>query len=63
MVIDHPTGSLLKPCVKAFFATQSGLHMTPEIIDLARPSVTETTVCAEDPDRWGMKNLERFLTY
>jgi HD-GYP domain-containing protein (c-di-GMP phosphodiesterase class II) len=60
VVIGQGRTSLLKPVVRAFFSTKSKLPITPEMIDLARPGVAEKIAGVEDPDVWGITNLERY---
>jgi hypothetical protein len=40
---------LLFPVVKTFFPIRSGLHVTPERIDLARPSCSDRIANLEEP--------------
>ena len=60
VVVEQGRTSLLKPTVKAFFSTKSGVYVQPEMMDLAKTGVMEKIVSAEDPKVWGLKNLEKF---
>ncbi len=60
VVAEQSPKSLLTPRIKVFFSTKLQVYVRPELIDLARPEVTEKIVAREDPERWGIKNLERF---
>ena len=60
VVTEQSERSLLTPRIKVFFSSSSMTHIPPEVIDLARPGVTEKIVAREDPQKWGIKNLEQF---
>lgn len=60
VVTEQSERSLLTPRIKVFFSTSSMTHTRPEVIDLARPGITEKIVAREDPQKWGIKNLEQF---
>jgi HD-GYP domain-containing protein (c-di-GMP phosphodiesterase class II) len=59
VVTEQSERSLLTPRIKVFFSSSSMTHIPPEVIDLARPGVTEKIVAREDPQKWGIKNLEQ----
>ena len=60
VVLDQSEESLLTPKVKAFFSTKAQAYVTPEVIDLSRPNVSEKIVAREDAATWGIKNLDQF---
>ena len=60
VVTEQSERSLLVPRVRVFFSSQSMTYIPPEVIDLARPGVFEKIVAREDPQKWGIKNLEQF---
>ena len=49
--------SLLMPEVKVFFSIRSASRITPEILDLSRSH--ERIVSQEDPERWGLGNIDQ----
>jgi putative nucleotidyltransferase with HDIG domain len=60
VVVEQSPQSLLKPVVRAFFSTKSGVYITPELINLAGGAGGEKIVGAEDANHWGIKDLKRF---
>ena len=60
VVTGQSERSLLSPRIRVFFSSKSMTHVPPELIDLARPGITEKIVAREDPQTWGFKNLEQF---
>jgi putative nucleotidyltransferase with HDIG domain len=58
VVLEQSEKSLLTPRVKVFFSTRSQTRITPELLDLSRPGVTEKIVSREDAADWGIKNLD-----
>ena len=60
VVAEQSERSLLTPRIRVFFSSKSMTHVPPELIDLARPGITEKIVAREDPQTWGFKNLEQF---
>ena len=60
VVVEQARESLLKPTVRAFFSAKSQVYVTPELIDLSRPSIAEKITGVEDPATWGLVNIERF---
>ena len=63
IVMEQSGDSLLTPRVKAFFSTRSGVHIAPEIIDLAQVSARDKIVGREDAARWGLSNLEKLWAH
>jgi HD-GYP domain-containing protein (c-di-GMP phosphodiesterase class II) len=60
VVAEQAEGSLLTPRIKVFFSTKSMAYIPPELIDLARPGVSEKIVAREDAEKWGIKNLDQY---
>jgi hypothetical protein len=48
------------PRIKVFFPAKGMTCVPPEVIDLARPRVTEKIVSREDAEKWGIKELKKF---
>lgn len=61
VVMDQSESSLLSPKVKVFFSTRAQTYIKPEIIDLSRPSIHDKIVAHEDPIKWGLQHINRFL--
>lgn len=61
VVLEQQVGkSLLKPKVRVFFSTKSRVFIAAELIDLARPGMTDKIVAHEDAEKWGLKNIDRY---
>lgn len=61
IIIDQSEKSLLTPMVKVFFSTKAQTYIKPELIDLARPGAMDRIVGREDPVKWGLQHVSRFL--
>ena len=59
VVIEQSENSLLTPRIKIFFSTKSMAYVPPEVVDLARPGVSEKIVAREEAQKWGIKNLDQ----
>jgi HD-GYP domain-containing protein (c-di-GMP phosphodiesterase class II) len=59
VVTEQSDDSLLTPSIKVFFSTKSMTYIQPEMLDLARPGVSEKIVAREDAEKWGIKNLDK----
>ena len=57
VVVEQTGKSLTTPTVKVFFSTKSNMRVIPELVDLARPGVTEKIVSREDPAKWRFSDL------
>jgi HD-GYP domain-containing protein (c-di-GMP phosphodiesterase class II) len=57
VVVEQTGKSLTTPTVKVFFSTKSNMRIIPELVDLARPGVTEKIVSREDPAKWRFPDL------
>lgn len=60
VVLEQNARSLLKPKIRVFFSTRSQSYLKPETIDLTRSA--ERIAGCEDAEKWGIQNVERFLT-
>jgi len=60
VVAEQSEKSLLTPRIKVFFSTKSMAYIPPELIDLARPNISEKIVAREDAGKWGIKNLDQY---
>lgn len=58
VVVEQNKKSLTTPKVKVFFSTKAKCHLMPEIIDLARAQSAEKIVGREEPESWGLSNLD-----
>jgi HD-GYP domain-containing protein (c-di-GMP phosphodiesterase class II) len=58
VVVEQAGKSLTMPMVKVFFSTKSNMRIIPELIDLARPGITEKIVSREDPAKWRFPDLD-----
>jgi HD-GYP domain-containing protein (c-di-GMP phosphodiesterase class II) len=57
VVVDQTGVSLLAPKVKVFFSTKSNLRISPEVIDLSRPSESDKIVSIEESAKWNFEDL------
>jgi hypothetical protein len=57
VVVEQTSKSLTTPMVKVFFSTKSNMRITPEIVDLSLPGVTEKIANREDPAKWNFSDL------
>ena len=57
VVCEQGSASLMKPKVKVFFSTRSGLRIPPELIDLAARDCSEKIEARENPDKWRFPDL------
>ena len=60
VVTEQTAKSLVTPMIKIFFSTKSGVHVRPEMLDLSRAAGGEKIVAIENPEKWGIKNLEKY---
>lgn len=61
VIVEQSPKSLLQPIVKVFFSSRAQTYIKPEIIDLAKPGVTDRIASREDPVKWGLQHINRFL--
>jgi hypothetical protein len=57
VVAEQSTKSLTMPKVKVFFSTKSNVRISPVLIDLSRPDVTDRIAAREDPAKWRFEDL------
>jgi putative nucleotidyltransferase with HDIG domain len=60
VVVEQSEKSLLTPHVKVFFSTKSKAYITPELVDLSRPGITEKIAGREEAATWGIQDIDRF---
>ena len=58
VIVEPGVESLLKPKVRAFYSIRSREKILPQVIDLAAPDCRESIVSPENPEQWGLSNLE-----
>jgi putative nucleotidyltransferase with HDIG domain len=59
-VVLEQSKSLVAPIVKIFFSTKSKTYITPQTVDLSRPTIDckgEKIVAHEDVNKWAFKNF------
>jgi len=59
VVVDNGE-TLLSPTVNAFYSVPSRVFLEPKLIDLARPDTIEKIVSVEEPQKWPIRNFDRF---
>ena len=58
VVIDQNPRSLVKPRVKVFYSTTTGMPVNRYVLDLASPDCTDKIVSRELAEKWGFENLQ-----
>ena len=58
VVIEQTDSSLLTPILMVFFSIKANCRMMPEILDLSKPRCTDKIVSHEDPDKWGINDVQ-----
>ncbi len=58
VVIDQNPRSLIKPRVKVFYSTTTGMPVNRYVLDLASPDCTDKIVSRELAEKWGFENLQ-----
>ena len=58
VIVEPGVESLLKPKVRAFYSTRSREKILPQLMDLAAPDCRESIVSPENPEQWGLTNIE-----
>ena len=59
-VVTDNGQTLLKPTVNAFYSVTSMVYLEPKLIDLALPDTIEKIVSIEEPQKWSIRNFDRF---
>ena len=59
VIIEQNPNSLLTPKICIFFCANTRAPVAQNTVDLASPSCSEGIAGIEDPETWGLKNLER----
>jgi putative nucleotidyltransferase with HDIG domain len=62
VVLDQSQRSLLLPRVKVFFSTKSNTYIVPEVLELGTVQTNDRIVGHEDPQAWGIANLDEMWT-
>jgi hypothetical protein len=57
VVVDQNPRSLVKPRVKVFYSTTTGMPVHRYVLDLASPDCSDRIVSRELPEKWGFENL------
>lgn len=58
VVVEPGEDSLLKPRVRVFYSLRSREKILVRTLDLADPGCTDSIVGPENPEQWGLTNLE-----
>lgn len=60
VVVEQGEKSLLMPKVKVFFSSKAQAYIPPEVLDLGRPGIRDKIAGREDPQKWGIQNVDRY---
>lgn len=60
VVVEQSGKSLLAPAVRVFFSSRSMTYIAPELIDLAAPGERDKIITREEPEKWGLKDINRY---
>ena len=58
VVVDQSAGSLLRPRVKIIFSITADRRLPPRVVDLSLPDAEDEIVGHEDPDVWGVDDID-----
>jgi putative nucleotidyltransferase with HDIG domain len=59
VVVDQNPGSLVKPRVRVFFSTKSGMPIPLQLLDLSAPGATDRIVRSESNEDWRFPHLDQ----
>lgn len=60
VVLEQTEKSLLTPIVKVFFSAKSQTYIAPQVVDLGKPGAADKIISREDPEKWGIKDVNRY---
>ena len=58
VVVEQTEQSLLSPIVMVFFSVRSNARISPELLDLSKPSCKDRIVSHEDPAKWDIHDTQ-----
>jgi putative nucleotidyltransferase with HDIG domain len=61
VIVEQSQKSLLQPVVKVFFSSKAQTYIKPELIDLSKPGAMDKIASREEPAKWGLQHINRFL--
>lgn len=61
VIVEQSQKSLLQPVVKVFFSSKAQTYIKPELIDLSKPGAMDRIASREEPSKWGLQHINRFL--
>jgi hypothetical protein len=58
VIIEQTEKSLLTPILMVFFSIKSNGRITPEILDMSKPTCKDKIVSHEDPAKWNIHDVQ-----
>ncbi len=58
LVVEQNEASIVKPKVKLFFSTKSGMRIPVELVDLSSPSCHDEIVGREPNEKWNFQHID-----
>lgn len=58
VIIEQTEKSLLKPILMVFFSIKSNCRITPELLDLSKPTCKDKIVSHENPAKWNIHDVQ-----
>ena len=58
VVIEQNPRTLVSPCVRVFFSTQSGMPIRPEVLDLSQSACADRIAARESNAKWQFRHLD-----